>query len=138
MALLSKTALQSLMDSWAATFSGALHVRLFKNNLTPTPDNVVGDFTESTFTGYAAISFGSLGADGWTDTPIYQWAKTAGTYTFNGTGGVNENVYGYYVTDGGGNLLFSHRFAGAPLVCGVGGTSIQVNLTLVNQNLFPS
>ena|ERR1043165_556607 len=137
MAILSKDCLQDRIDAWAATMPGGWTVRLFKNNLTPTPANVVGDFVESTFTGYAPQALAALGADTW-DGVNYVWSKTAGTYNFSGAGVANENVYGYYVLDNTGKLIWSKRFAGAPLVCGVAGTTIQVIASIDDANHYSS
>jgi hypothetical protein len=124
MSVFSKAALQSIFDGWPSGYGGWT-IRLFKNNLTPTVDNVAGDFTESTASGYAAQGFANTGGDTW-DATNKKWTRAYGTYTFTGTGVANENVYGFYVLDNTGAVILSKRFAGAPLVLGVAGTTIQI------------
>lgn len=137
MALLSKQNLQSRFDAWKAGAAGSWRMKLFQNNLTPDPTNVVGDFTESTFTGYASVLFGVLGADTW-DGVNFKWTCTVPSFNYTGTGVSNQNVYGYYIIDGGGVLVASKRFAGAPFLCGVSGTSIGVTISMEDLSEFLS
>lgn len=54
-----ETRMLSLLVNKAGTNLANLTLRLFKNDFTPTETSVVGDLTEATFTGYAAISLAS-------------------------------------------------------------------------------
>lgn len=90
-----------------------LSLRLFKNNHTPDPSDVVGDYTVADFSGYAngvVPAFGAAVPDG--DDAL----ATAVPYAWlhNG-GGVTSDVYGYYIVDGGGVLVLAERYAGAPV-----------------------
>lgn len=91
-------------------------VRLFVNNLTPTPANVRADFAEAGFTGYAprtlvSAPIGKIKVrDG-----LYQigW----GPFTWTNTGATTQVIYGFYVTGGATSLWVSKRFdSPVPLV----------------------
>lgn len=89
------------------------HVRLYKNDLTPDPDTVVGDFDEADYDGYDDQD--------WTITPVTTdgvgRAVLQGTLKeFNGPPDeVAQDIYGWYVTNGLSNaVMMCSRFASAP------------------------
>jgi hypothetical protein len=92
-----------------------LVLHLFKNNITPASTMVLSDYTEATFTGYAAVTLSSA-----------NWTVTAGgpttvEYTsgvsFTCSGTTSESVYGFYLTDAlSSALMWSERFDDAPFV----------------------
>jgi hypothetical protein len=94
----------------ALTATGGLlatgKVHLFANSLSPLPTTPLSDLVEATFTGYAAISFGTFGApyigpDGFVHI-------TAPGVQFIATDGVVVNtIYGAYLTDTAGTLLIA-------------------------------
>jgi len=101
------------LDAIIGVLGSGLRVRLFKNNFTPAATNVLADFTEANFTGYAE------------QTPVYGAAAlngnnnaqaTAAALTFTmGTPGTTNTIYGWYEVDGSnGKVLYSERF-GSPL-----------------------
>ncbi len=108
-----------------AILASTWRVKLFKNNLTPTGANVATDFTEADFRGYADDAVGA-----WTVTGPN---GTAGVHSFTADGGIAgpQTIYGYYVVDSGGALVFSERF-GASITYTTPGD--QLNLTL-NYNI---
>jgi hypothetical protein len=86
------------------------------------PENVSDtDPTECNFTGYTAIGLTGLdvGGGGWTvvqaagvTTAKYSKSGTPMGVTFSmSTGG---DIYGYYVTNAAGNILWIEEFSGAP------------------------
>lgn len=88
------TTLQTLLNS-------SQTLRLFSNNLNPTPANVLTDFTEATYAGYAGVSLnGQFGAPTKVQDGEYQIAS--GTYTFNGPATGSQTIYGWYISDGTG------------------------------------
>lgn len=94
---------------------GSFEMRLFKNNLTPDLDTVVGDFTECDFSGYLAIglSWGAVTING--DDNAEMVALVA-SFTHDG-GATSNNVYGWYLVGGVGGteyLAFCERFVDAP------------------------
>lgn len=87
-------------------------VHLFTNNLTPTPQNVTGDFTEAVFTGYLAKAI-----PGWTanEVNLDGTVNSTGTtvLTWVGPGdGTGQTIYGYYVLSAGVGtpLIYAARF----------------------------
>lgn len=98
------------------TWAGAapftpLHVRLFQNNFTPSPNMVVGDLVECTFTGYAAstvIVWNPVGDDDTGNALVIGDQKL-----FAATGSAIGNMaFGYYVTDAAGTVVYwAERFA---------------------------
>lgn len=91
-------------------------IRLFKNDLVPDAETVIGDVTPADFDGAAAIT---LDPDEW-QSPVNvggraetQYGTVAQQWT-NG-GGASQTVYGYYCTNEAGDvLLWVERFS-API-----------------------
>lgn len=87
-----------------------LNLRLYSNNHTPVDTDTEVDYTEATFTGYAAIL---LDASLWVVTPgdpaqaVYPTAHYEASASLQ-----NEFIYGYYVTQRtSGKLLWAELFA---------------------------
>jgi len=95
----SNKQLSDVIDYIRGTFLNTAdsYVHLFKNNFTPDPSSILTDFTEATFTGYAAVQVNSKFA-----TPYkvidgeYQTDSTP--FTFTCTGGSPQTCYGWYLT----------------------------------------
>jgi hypothetical protein len=88
-----------------------LTLRLFVNNVTPnaTGGDTAATYTEAAGGGYAAVT---LTAGSWTVTPANDPSDAIyaqQTFTFTGPLTTNTTIYGYYVTDGDGVLIFSER-----------------------------
>lgn len=87
----------------AAWLEGAT-LRLYSNNHTPADADTVGDYTECTFPGYAAISL-----TGWSGAALNGSNKAEtvlGPQTFTGGSIVTpEDIYGIFVTDVDGDLI---------------------------------
>lgn len=116
-------ALEAVVGKTNAT---ALTVRLYKSNTTPSDSDTAATYTESTFTGYsaAALTAGTWGsASGGTITYGAQL-----TYTCSGAS--SESVYGYYVTNAGGVLLYSERDASAPFAIANSGDAVKLTPTI--------
>jgi hypothetical protein len=121
-----------LTDLIAGATFGALRVRLFSNNYTPDNAMVIGSFTECTFAGYAAVA-----PAGWTVPVVAAHLATsqANPVTFTITAGT-QNVYGYYVTNVAGTVVyFAERDPAAPVVLAAAGTnSYQVTPTYTEKS----
>lgn len=93
--------------------SPAMRVRLFSNSLTVARTNVLSDFTECAFSGYAA------GAPTWTTPALVGGvAQTlpspAGvSFTFSGAG--TTTVYGFYLTDSTNTILYGATTFSSPV-----------------------
>lgn len=112
--------LQYIVNMTAAT-DPVLHLY---NNTDLTVDEAVtiGDITEASATGYAAIT---LTGGSWTTTQSV--GVTTAEYseqTFAFTTGAS--LYGYYVTDTSNNLLWLEEFSGAPFTLPSGGGTIAI------------
>lgn len=113
-----------------------LRIHLFQNNITPTKSNVLGDFTEATFDGYAAINIGTWSAPAVSghvassSPPQVTFSKTAGVTT--------NNIYGYYVTDAANSVLYwSERDPNGPVPMAVNGDQYRVLLQDTQESKFP-
>lgn len=92
-----------------------LKIKLFKSNTTPAETDVIGTYTESTFTGYASIT---LTGAAWTVTAGAPSNMAAAAQDFTSSANQTaENAYGYTIESAtGGALILSERFTGAPFV----------------------
>ena len=89
--------------------------RLFTNNLTPSRTTVIGDLSEATWAGYAAVDV--LAAD-WLAFGVagHHGSKLANAITFLNSSGGDVNAYGYYAIEiFTGELAFAARFDSAPV-----------------------
>lgn len=134
MLVVSDYGLLAFAAEWLLSLLPGLTCRLFKNNYTPLQSSVVGDFTEADFTGYSAQALTGWGAayingggDAETDN---------GAVLFHQTGtGTTNNVYGYFVTDGSGSLVYAERNAAAPVAMDTTGKVYVVSPKLTLGNL---
>ena len=92
-------------------------LRLYQNDMTPTPNSVVGDFTIADFGGYTSKTIATWG-DPWIDA-LGRAITLAPTQTWAATGVAPSNlVYGWYFLDVNGDLALAGRFD-APVSMGV-------------------
>lgn len=100
---------QTILDWALRSAGGALTLRLFKNNVTPTPTSVAGDFTEADFTGYTAktLARASYGAPATNGSGEAEISYADQTFSF----GSAQTIYGYYLTDPSNALVAAHDFA---------------------------
>lgn len=115
------------------TYLNTLTLRLFANNITPADTDVVGDYTEATFTGYAAIATVSWGAAYLNANNIAQIDEIVRTFTQTGTTVVN-NIYGYYLTAPGGALVFAERNPAGPIAMAATGATYSVQCRMTERN----
>jgi hypothetical protein len=87
-------------------------IKLYKNDYTPKQDgtDTVNDYLEADFGGYSEKTLNNLGTPVMKDgaaiclSPLLVWRRTSGSNT----------IYGYYVVDGNGNLLWAERRPSGP------------------------
>lgn len=126
-----KDKLEKARAAWNGT---ALRLHLFQNNLTPTTNTVIGDFTEATFAGYAAVDIIT-----WSAPSVAAHVATIGaavrTFT-RSTTGAGQTIYGYYVTNNGDTILWwSERDPNAPITLTNAGDSYSVTVALTDQDI---
>jgi len=119
-----------LNDFVTANRLKSLH--LFQNNYVPLLTDVVGNFTEATFSGYASQnpSWGAAFING-----SVQAEVDAIALTFTRSAGATSNtIYGIYVLDNAGVLTYAERFP-APVTMTTTGDAITYTpkVTLINQ-----
>ena len=106
----------------AASQNQILH--LYSNDPTISDLTVLTDFTEVTGSGYSQISL--LGSN-WTVNPTNTTASyPEQTFIFSGA----VLVYGYYVTNTDGDLLWCERFTNAPFSIPASGGQIAITLNI--------
>lgn len=95
------------------TYRNSLTLRLFTNDHTPADNDVAEDYTEATFTGYAPVN-----PLNWSDAVINDGGYAESVEQVRGwivtAPSAGQQVYGYYLTDGDGFLVWAERAAGAP------------------------
>jgi len=97
-------------------------LRLFKNDHVPDVADVNASYTEANFSGYASHALSTWNAAFLNDDDKGEIDADAHTFTHNG-GGTSNTVYGAYVTNNAGDVVYAERFA-APRVMSANGDSI--------------
>lgn len=116
--------LEWLLSRW--NVPGGLVLRLFRNDLEPTPASVVGDFLECNFAGYTSIAVGTL-LSAPTLVQDGEYESTTAKFTYQPLAvGTGNNVYGLYVTLDG-LLEASQRFP-EPIVMQPGSAPIRIRV----------
>ena len=116
--------------------TNTLLLKLFANNYTPSYASTLGDLVEVTTTGYTN---NTVTNSNWTvSTPTATDYAQAGypelSFTFSASS-AQSLVYGYYVTDTLGNLLWLERFTNAPFTVPAAGGNIGIILTINLENV---
>jgi len=116
MLLVPNVSEMSVLNVLSTAFNAAaLHYHLYHNNHTPADNDVLADYTEATFDGYALKVVNTFA-------PAILIAGRAYTAAdpllWTATGGVTPNsVFGYYVTDASDvTLYWAELFTGGPIV----------------------
>lgn len=102
----------------AGNFLDAAVIHLYKNDYTPGPATVVGDFTEADFTGYAASAIVVWGTVLTDPSNVAYVAGDAKTFASTGSA-VPNTIYGYWA-QGAGGLMYAERFDAPIPILGVG------------------
>ena len=114
-------------------------IRLYSNNITPVATNTEADFTEVSGGGYTlqALTGATWGITGTNPTTASYGATIS--FTFTGAPTTNGgNVYGYYATarsgTNAGKVLWSDRFANAPIIIANNGDEIRITSMTLGLN----
>jgi hypothetical protein len=112
-------------------------LRLFTAPTTVSKANVIGDFTEPSFLGYAAVAL-TVGTWGTPTVASHVGSSLYGaspSFTRSGTGSP-VSIYGWFLTDASKTKLYACAlFASGPYVLTNAGDAIAVNPTLTDQSL---
>jgi hypothetical protein len=126
-------ALQVSLDTLTALFSGTCKVGLFRNDHVPQKKDTIGDYHAPIFPGYLGpqilYNFAPASPAGW------RWQSYANELFWTQTGPVPMDlVYGYYVQDALGRLLWAERFCPNPIVMDQTGRQIRLSPQLMTTN----
>jgi hypothetical protein len=100
-----------------------LTLKLFANNVTPAQTGV--SYTEAAGGGYASktLTNGSWTIDTGNDPSDAVYAQQ--TFTFTGALTTNPNVYGYYITDAAGTIIYA-ELLGSPFTPATNGDNLKI------------
>jgi len=87
---------------------------LYQNNFTPIDTMVIGDLTEADFDGYARIPLTGWSAPALNGDFKAQTDLPAQIFTMTGSTTPND-IYGVFVVDGSGNLLYAELDPSGPV-----------------------
>jgi hypothetical protein len=92
-------------------------LRLFKAYTVRTNprDQIIGDFTEATFTGYLPVALAPWGVALY-DATNFWWYSLSALCSFFNTGATSQTILGYYMTDGGATVLYGFGVYATPVV----------------------
>lgn len=112
------------------TTETALTLRLFSNNITPSNTDTEASYTEVAGGGYAAIA---LTAASWVAATVASPSSTSyaqQTFTFTGATTAPGTIYGYYLTNAGGKLVYSQTLTAGVFTPAVNGDNVKVTPVL--------
>lgn len=124
---------KTLID-WMLNSTGTnIVLRLYKNDYTPVFNSIAANFTQADFTGYASVT---LTRGNW-NTPVTNVlgaAEIQYNTDVSWTTTTSQSVYGYYVTDLSGNVLFAERFSQTRALVNGDSLTISPRFTLKSEN----
>lgn len=113
MAMVTMPAFRRAMLSYALSNLNTFVLRLYVNNHTPSVGDVTGDYTEPSGSWYSPITMNTWGTPYINPSDQGQVDEIIRIWTVAGSP-VSEQVYGYFVTDGSGNLLWAELNPAGP------------------------
>jgi hypothetical protein len=119
----------------AAALAASLKLRLYQNNIVPTPTDLTAAYTEATFSGYTMASATLVGPV--TLSPAVQGVIAIADFLASGGSPyVPNTVYGYYCT-AAGLLVCSEQFRN-PVPFAADGAFLSLTLALPLPNFQPT
>jgi len=120
----------AIVGAEVATYLADCDVRLFVNNVTVTPNLVIGDLTQATFTGYTAQNLVTVAAP--VGDPVNGGVSSflpSHVFTCTTAPASPVTVYGWYLTDTGGALIAAGNLP-EPITIDEIGDSVPIQVTL--------
>lgn len=105
--VLSDNGAQDILDVYLGATE--LTLKLYTNDNTPADTDVSGDYTEATGGGYVAKTLTAGSHSVASDPKTASWAQQI--FTFTGALSGNSTLYGYWIENGGGTLIWAEKFA---------------------------
>lgn len=136
MPMVTMPAFRRAMLSFALSDLNTYILRLYVNNHTPSVGDVTGDYTEPSGTWYAPITMGSWGTPFINPSDQGEVDEIIRIWTVAGTPSA-EQVYGYFVTDGSGNLLWAETNPAGPQLMDTVGQTYSVLPIMREGELVP-
>jgi hypothetical protein len=97
-------------------------LHLFKNDHVPVVTDIDLNYTEADFSGYASVGLGT-----WNPAFVNGDGKgeidAAPASFVHSAGVVNNTIYGAYITDSAGHVMYAERF-GAPIIMAANGDTL--------------
>ena len=101
------------MNSGHPQLNGHVNLHLYTNNYTPTSSDIITDYTEATYVGYAAALLSGASDGGIDGSDRDTWTWPSELFQATSSSGLPETVYGAYYTDTGDTtVLWAEKFAG--------------------------
>lgn len=104
-----------------------MNLKLFKNDYTPRPQDQQGAYVEADFTGYAPKT-GLSNAWNAAVTVNGQAYVALAPAVFTKSGATGNLIYGWYLVDSLGVVIFAERFVNAPIDMNINGAQITVTV----------
>jgi len=119
-----------MLNILRSQWDDACKLRLFQNDYQPADGSVKGDFTEATFSGYAAQSIDDWSVVSQNAANRAEMVSGEKIFAHNG-GGTGNTVYGWYLTDDNDSdeVLLAERFPGGSRVLDDDMDDVRVTVT---------
>ena len=105
--------LSKMLDKLLTAYGNTMQLCLFQNNITPVGSDTLATYQEATFPGYVRQAI-----TGWLPSTVAASVATSNATQVSfqrSATGTAQTIFGYFVLDGSGNLLFAERDPAAPI-----------------------
>jgi hypothetical protein len=133
MLILANTAKPRLLR-YKRPYLNSCTIRLFQNEWTPAGGDAASDYVEASFVGYSAQPLNDFGlsylngsGQGQMNSCAHVWRQGVATPA--------NLIYGYYVTDRAGWLVFAERRAGPPVEMAAVGAEYSLSISFLEDTL---
>lgn len=118
------------------SFGASLRVGLFQNDIEIDRETTIGSLQEADFSGYSGPQFITAWDAPYLDGERAILPAVPVTWTVAG-GGISNWIFGFYVLDTGGNLLWAQRVGAAPRAMIYPGTTYTADPSLSVGSRYP-